>query len=289
MYKIAHISDLHISFRDENEHGKKFVSLLKNIEQQKCDHVIISGDLVENPELKDLLYVKEILSHFNLLDPEKLTIVPGNHDIFGGAGNGQPVYYFPTFCKNTDYDKNLETFLGIYSESLSGSNSYPNLKLTGNIAIIAVNSIDKWSADKNMEGSNGRIRKKDLKEIRGILKSKEVRDKHKIVVLHHHLYKEDLREDLPVHSLWLKTIRWKMKLRNRKKLLEFFKKHKVNLILHGHTHVSEVYNLNGLTIVNSSACILPLTDLPVCKYNVIQIPESGELNENIKIETITIK
>ncbi|MBK9405643.1 MAG: metallophosphoesterase [Ignavibacteria bacterium] len=289
MYKIAHISDMHISLRDENEHGRKLIKLLKSIERQKCDHIIITGDLVENAVKLDMLYVKEILSHFNLLYPEKLSIVPGNHDIFGGAYNGEPGYYFPTHCKNTDYDNNLKTFSEIFCDSFPGKNTFPYLKLIDNIAVIAVNSIDRWSEDENMEGSNGRISEEDLHKIREILKSEQVRDKYKIVILHHHLYKEEIREDLPVHSLWLKTISWKMKIRKRKMLLKFFKKHKVNLILHGHTHVSEVYNRNGLSLVNSSASIMPLSEDLTKKYNIVSIPSEEETDKNIMVETISLK
>lgn len=289
MYKIAHISDLHISIKDANEHGRKFVSLLKNIQQQKCDHVIITGDLVENSFIADMQYVREILSHFRLLDSDKLSIVPGNHDIFGGSDNGQPGYYFPYFCKNTDYDKNLGMFTDTFKETFPETDSYPYLKIIDNFAIIAVNSVDKWSAEKNPEGSNGKVSKNDLKKITGILNSDQVRDKYKLVIIHHHFYKEEIRDDLPVHSLWLKTISRKMKLRNRKKLLKYFKKHKVNLILHGHTHVSEIYNRNGISIVNSSAGIMPLSEDQTKKYNVIYIPGQDDTDKNLKVETITLK
>ncbi len=140
-----------------------------------------------------------------------------------------------------------------------------------------------------MEGSNGRISEEDLHKIRVILKSEQVRDKYKIVILHHHLYSEKIREDLPVHSLWLKTISWKMKIRKRKKLLEFFKKYKVNLILHGHTHISEVYSRNGISLVNSSASIMPLSEDQTKKYNIISIPSEEETDKNITVETISLK
>ena len=289
MYRIAHISDLHISFRDENENGKKLIDLLKDIEEKKCDHIAITGDLVENPEQKDLIYVKEILSHFNILASTKLSIVPGNHDIFGGATGVPGIIFFPLDCMNTDYDKNVKMFSGIFGETFDGEESYPYLKVIENIALIGLNSVDVWSEEKNPEGSNGRISEEDYSALNKIFSSGKLQNKIKVVLLHHHLYKEEVREDLPAHSRWLKTIAWKMKLRNKKKLLEFLKKNNVNLILHGHTHVSEVYNTGGLSVVNSSAAAVPLTDDMIRKYNIINIPGEEDTGKNINIETIVLK
>lgn len=289
MYRIAHISDLHISYSDENENGKKFVELLKDIKNRNCGHLIITGDLVENPDKKDLHYVKEILSHFNFTESSQLSIVPGNHDIFGGAKIGiEEGLFFSSVCKNVDYNENVDKFIETYKESFGQEQTFPYLKVIDNIALIGVNSVDIWSYDKNPEGSNGRINRKDLKKLKKIFASDEVKGKYILVLMHHHLYKEELRDDLPKYSLWLKVISYKMKLYNRKKILGVFKKYNVNLVLHGHTHISEVYNLNEVSIVNSSSSAIPLTDDQIRKYHIISIPEEKETEKNIEIETIIL-
>ncbi|HMS64325.1 MAG TPA: metallophosphoesterase [Ignavibacteria bacterium] len=290
MYKIAHISDLHISYSDENGNGKKLVELLKDISGRNCDHLVITGDLVENPETKDLVFVKEILSHFDFTDELRLSIVPGNHDIFGGAKKGlDEGLFFSSVCKNIDFKENTENFIDIFKESFPEQETFPYLKLINNIAIIGINSVGEWSADDNPEGSNGIIKSEDMLKMKKILSSEELKGKYILVLLHHHLYKEKLREDLPKHSLWLKTISYKMKLHDRKKILELFKKYKVNLVLHGHTHISEVYNVNGISVVNSSASAAPLTDDQVRKYNIINLPGESDTEKVIEIETIVLK
>lgn len=289
MYKIAHISDTHISYNDDDMHGIRLVELLKDIVERKCDHVFFTGDLAENPKASDFQYVREILYYYGLLDASRMTVVPGNHDIFGGAEKGIESIFFSLTCKKTDYEENLDTFIDTFKETFPNNNSYPFLKIINNIAIVGINSNDRWSEDKNPEGSNGKIQKEDFRKLRKILSSNEVKGKVIIILIHHHLNKPELKEDLPGHSLWLKVIEWKMRLYGRKKLLRFFKKYNVNLILHGHTHVNEIYNLKGVSIVNSSACLMPLTDDQVRKYNIIYVPDENDADKTIKVETIILQ
>jgi len=288
MYKIAHISDTHISYNDDDGHGRRLIKLLKDIEERKCDHVFFTGDLVENPKSEDFHYIREILAHYGLLDSNRMTVVPGNHDIFGGAQKGIQGIFFTSTCKNIDYEKTLDRFIYTFKETFTSNNSYPFLKTIGNIAIIGINSIDKWSQNKNPEGSNGRIYKVDFEKIKKILTSGEVKDKFKLVLIHHHFNLPKINEELPGHSLWLKVVNWKMRLYSRKKILKLFKKYNVNLILHGHTHVNEIYNINGVSTVNSSACLFPLTDDQIRKYNVISVPNESDGDKTLKIETIVL-
>jgi len=286
MYKIAHISDTHISFKDTNGHGKALVELLKDIRQRECSHIVITGDLVENPELREFQYVKEILSHFEILTPEKLSVIPGNHDIFGGAPSSVMFFTFPLTCKETDMESNLEKFTETFKDTLPENRSFPYLKVIENIAIIGINSMDKWSIDKNPEGSNGTVSDEDYKKLKKILSSKDIKDKYKIVLIHHHLNRIKLSDEYPAHTLWLKAVNYKMKLHNKNRLIDLFKKEKVNIVLHGHTHVNHIYNLKGVTYVNSSAACVPLTDDQTKMYNIISIPGESETDRIMTVETI---
>ncbi len=288
MYKIAHISDTHISFNDTNGHGKNLVELLKDIQSRACDHIVITGDLVENPELREFQYVKEILSHFDLLHPGKLSVIPGNHDIFGGAPNSIMFFTFALICKETDTSENVREFIETFKDTFPEQSSFPYLKVINNTALIGINSIDKWSEKKNPEGSNGMVCDKDMKKIRKILSQKELKDKYKIVLIHHHFNKAKLNEEYPAQSLWLKTVDYKMKLHNKNKLADLFKKQKVNLVLHGHTHINEVYNIKGVTYINSSAACVPLTDDQNRMYNIISIPGENETDRILTVETIRL-
>lgn len=288
MYKIAHISDLHICFNDNNKYGEKLVELLKDIKSKNCDHLVITGDLVDNPQIQDYQYLREILSHFELLDNTRLSVIPGNHDIFGGAPTGKNFFTFPSICKDTMYKENEEYFIDAFRESFPEKSSFPYLKILGNTAVIGINSVDKWSKDKNVEGSNGKVSKRAFNDLKDILTSVETKGKYKIILIHHYFNDLENDEGYPLHNLWIRSIDWKMKMYGKKKLTDLFKKHKVNLVLHGHSHINQIYNIKGVTYLNSSASIAPITDDNVRKYNIISIPEEEVNGESISIETITL-
>lgn len=288
MHKIAHISDSHISYDDENGHGKRLVELLTDIKGRNCSHIIVTGDLVENPDVRDLQLVREIYAKFGLLDFSKMSVIPGNHDIFGGAPNGKMFFKFPLICKEVNYEENADRFIETFKETFPNNNSFPYVKIVENIALIGINSVDKWSEVKNTEGSNGRIPKKDFKKIKKILSSVELKEKYKIVMIHHHFYKPVFIDEYPAHSLWLKIVNWKMRLYNNNKILNLFKENKVNLVFHGHTHINQIYSLKGISFINSSASCVPITDDQIRKYNIISIPGESDTDKSITVETITL-
>lgn len=285
--KIAHISDTHISFADKNMHGQKLIEVLTDITARGVDHVIVTGDIADNPEDGDFLYAKELFAHFGLMSGDRMSIVPGNHDIFGGAPGGADFFRFASICRSIDRDRKVDNFIELFKETFPAGGAFPYLKLIENVAIIGLNSVGKWSVRRNPEGSNGIIYAGQLEKLKEILSSEEVRDKVKIVLIHHHLNKPGMDPDYPEHTLWLKVISYKMKLYGKKKLTDLFKKHKVNLVLHGHTHINSIYNIKGVTYLNSSSCVMPITDDLVRKYNIIDIPGSGE-DGNITIETVIL-
>ncbi len=288
MYKIAHISDLHVSYTDLNENGKKLVEVLTDIRKRNCDHVVVTGDIADNPQSQDLSYVREIFSHFDLLESSRMSVIPGNHDIFGGAVSGIMFFSFPLMCKEVDYEKNLNLFVNTFKETFEENNSFPYLKVMNNVALIGLNSIERWSEENNTEGSNGRVEKEEFAKLKNILSDEKLLGKYKVILIHHHFKKPVLSAEYPAHTLWLKIVNWKMKLYNKRKLLRLFKKNNINLILHGHTHINDIYNLKNVTIVNSSACVMPLTDDQVRKYNIISFPGEDNTDRNINIETILV-
>ena len=288
MYRIAHISDPHLCFADHNGGGKAFIKLMENIREKNCDHVVITGDIADNPLPEDFRFAAELFKEYELTDSGKVTVVPGNHDIFGGAEKGIDGIKFIYNNRQTDYKKNLDMFTESFAGSFDPYRNFPFVKILDNIALIGINSIDKWSLDKNPEGSNGRITDRDYTKLEKIFKSKKLKGLHKIILMHHHFALPDETEENKAHPLWLKVIEWKMKLRGKKKLIRLFEKHKVKLVLHGHTHINEIYTEGKITFVNSSASSIPLTDDQNRFYHIIEIPGIEDDSKNIKIEKVQV-
>jgi len=280
MYKFAHITDLHIKSLDLKGHKKHLYNLLDDIKRRNVDHIFITGDMIDNAEEKDYIQFNKILKEYGLLDTSKISVTIGNHEIFGGTQVADDVFYFPTRCQNTDYKKQVKLFYDSFKPAFEGAdinseeNPFPYCKiLYDKIAVIGVNSNAHWSKIKNPIGSNGAVYDDQYKALEKLLKSDKVKDKFKIVLIHHHFNKMNEVGNNITHSLWLFIERRTMKLYNKKRLFRLFKQNKVELVLHGHTHITDSYSRKGNLFVNSSACVVPFTEGKVRKYHIIKIPK----------------
>jgi Icc protein len=162
-YTIAHLSDPHLSRRYYREHIKSLKILLRSILEAGCDHIVISGDIVSTADPDDYFLAREVFANLGLLDGRRLTLVPGNHDIFGGPHRATDVLSFPRHIRTVDYRKNFnlfhdaffETFLN--AEQLLPGEHYPFIKRVGPFSIIGLNSIPPWSPLENPLGTNGMV------------------------------------------------------------------------------------------------------------------------------------
>jgi UDP-2,3-diacylglucosamine pyrophosphatase LpxH len=81
---LAHLSDLHL--RDETD-AVEFERQLDCIVAEGADHLVISGDLLDrwNPPL--FTRALDALGSRGCLDPARLTIIHGNHDLASSGGH----------------------------------------------------------------------------------------------------------------------------------------------------------------------------------------------------------
>jgi 3',5'-cyclic AMP phosphodiesterase CpdA len=295
MYKIAHISDLHINKEEHNANTHTFIDLLADIIKRNCNHLFITGDITNNANDEEYEKVKNLLSKCEFINSDSLTVTIGNHDIFGGAKKGPDVFLFPTDCKNMNYYEKVKKFHKQFNESFentklsSEDTIFPYLKiLKENIAIIGINSVAEWSSDLNPIASNGNINDDNFKRIKKLLMQKKIKDMLKIVLIHHQFNRPSKSELDNEHVLWLYSERRTMRLHNKKRLFKLFKKASVDMILHGHTHITNSYKLKGSLFVNSSASAIPFTKDKKMRYHIISISKEPEKNKNFSLEVITL-
>ncbi len=258
--RIVHLSDIHLSTIFKKSNLGKTKKLLKYALDKGFDHLVITGDISDNSEKKDYLIFRKILKSFDLLDSKKTSIIIGNHDIFGGVQTALDVVNFPAKCLKTNYEKKVTEFVCYFKELFENcyspleDNLFPYSKIIGDTQLIGLNTIDHYSRITNPFASNGKVYKDQIEGIMHIF-SKSVNDvKHKIVMSHHHFYK-NTEEATSSSSVWNKIENYTLKLRGKKKLLKFFKENGVNLILHGHSHEVRQYERKGLKLVNAGGSI----------------------------------
>ena len=72
------------------------------LKRYKFDHLVITGDLTHNADYEDLEILRNLFQEYGLLNSERLSLVIGNHDIFGGPQAAEEVFQFPEKCKQID-------------------------------------------------------------------------------------------------------------------------------------------------------------------------------------------
>jgi len=287
-YQIAHISDPHISRQFYREHIKSFKMLLRTIVEEGADHIVISGDIVSTAEKEDFVLAREILSNLDLLHSNRLTVVPGNHDIFGGPHRALDVLSFPRYIRSVDYIKRKELFLNAFAETFDGvrwlrrDSPFPFIKEVGNSNIIGLNSVPSWSLRRNPLGTNGGLDDQQLAALEGLDVSM-LGEKMNIVVIHHHF--NDLHQSEYDAGNFLTSIESNtMRMKKRRRLIRLFQSLNVRYVLHGHIHRNELYDRSGIFFANGagSVCDDPVKFL---KYNILKF-EDGYCN--IKIRQLSL-
>lgn len=261
-FSIAHISDLHLSPEHRRKNIRATKRLLEHIGTLGVDHIVITGDIAANAEKADLRLARAVLKSLGWLDSKSLSVVIGNHDIYGGVHHAEDILTFPKHCKHTDYKKKVSEFYEHFHEAfdncLHGSQSsvFPYAKVIGDVVIVGMNSVAGYSRLGNPVGSNGEVSEAELKKTAKILSSDLLTQKRKIVLIHHHFSKRSSEESGAMHSVWNAIEGQTMKLRGKSKLLKLFGESHVDLVLHGHVHENREYRRKNIQFLNGGGSVL---------------------------------
>jgi 3',5'-cyclic AMP phosphodiesterase CpdA len=285
MFQIAHISDPHLSRQYYRENIKSFKMLLRAILNEGADHIIISGDIVSTADEDDYYLAREILSSNQLLDSSRLTIVPGNHDIFGGPHRAADILSFPQNIRSVDYTRHHELFQNAFAETFQGvtrlneTNLFPFIKTAGPFNLIGLNSIPPWSFRHNPLGTNGVLDDQQFDSLEKLTSHNILEDRTTIVVVHHH-FNDLVQSDYEGGRLWTKIESNTMRMKKRKKIIRIFQSLNVRYVLHGHLHRNEIYDRSGILFANGAGAVC---DDPVkfLKYNILQYAD-GYCNIRIR-------
>lgn len=278
---IAHISDLHLSPDYFPERTAIFRSILEQCIKSSIGHIVISGDVTNQAKKNEFEHFRNVLKEYDLLDGKKTTIVPGNHDIYGGPYHAEDVLDFPSKCKITDYQENLSVFYQHTKELFSNTeipskkSLFPFIKVVNNIVLLGLNSVAPWNVVKNPLGSNGAIDDKQFELMESVLSDQSLKGKRILVVVHHHFHKQVFDTSRSkLERLWSAIEASTMKLRKKKRLLKLFARHGVEGILHGHVHRQDEYFRKHVRCFNAGGSIIPSRHAPQL-FNVLTVRESG--------------
>jgi 3',5'-cyclic AMP phosphodiesterase CpdA len=270
--RIAHLSDLHFTTFFANNNLLQIEQALRYAIEMEADHIAITGDLTDNADPRDFNILRRLFEKLNLLDYNKLSLVIGNHDIFGGVQTAEDIFNFPEKCSRVDYKQKVNDFYQFFPELfnesgyIAGENAFPFVKKIGNFLLIGLNSIAEYSRVSNPFASNGMIDLTQLNDLSEILDRYKDGQYRKIILVHHHFNKMNVVENSQA-SFWLNVEKQTMKLRKKKRLFKIFNHYDVELVLHGHYHTSNKYMRKGIVFSNAGASL--------------KGPDKGAININI--------
>ncbi|MCC6749754.1 MAG: metallophosphoesterase [Deltaproteobacteria bacterium] len=233
---VAHCSDLHLrSFRGVSplaflgkralgganlllrrarEHSMEVAHLLvKDLNDVGPDHVVVSGDLTNLSFASEFETARELLRELSLPASE-VTVVPGNHDCYT---------YLASL--RDDFSRILAPFV---KGDLVGSEGFPFVRMRGDVALVAL-STARPSAPFLAVGSLGEAQ---LKQAETLLLHPEVRDKFRLVALHH-----PPRVAAKHHF---------KRLTDSEEFLGLLRRTGAELVVHGHLHRACHDELEGL-------------------------------------------
>ena len=287
--KIAHISDLHFTsfFKENNFEIIRY--LLKYALKQEADHIVITGDLTDNADKDDFLSLRKLFNELGLLQHDRLSVVIGNHDIYGGVQTAEDIFTFPERCKNVDYNKKVNEFYLHFKETfedaevLDEDTVFPYAKIIDGVLFLGLNTNDEYSSAKNIFASNGAVRLDQFNKTTKILNSLSDKVHTKIIMLHHHFNKIETVQNGTFANFWQNIEKQTMKLRKKKRLFNLFKEYNIDLVLHGHYHVTGGYERKGIKFLNAGGSTMNDKEGRL-SLNFIDIKKSS-----IKIKTEIIK
>lgn len=254
---VAHLSDLHITGRNDRYQLEKLDSIFGEFVRRGYDHLVMTGDLIDTASPEHWLLIRDALEKHGLFDWNRTTVIPGNHDLidleeemrFYNALNPDDA------ARRRRVKERLRKFSTIFRPLISGNgdaaSGLPFVKVMRfgdlSLSMVAVDTTQPWSATDNPLGARGGVSKDTL---RALVEGQVMQALKGTIVLGlcHHAYRV-----YGTNALIDQAFDWTMEFRNREDYLSVMKKLGAILVLHGHFHRFQVYNADGMDFINGGS------------------------------------
>ena len=273
--KIAHLSDLHCNSKEE---WRNMFPYIMNCLKKIAPHIIlVTGDLVHHPKKRHFLTLSK---HFDSIRKKPqlpnnlhILVVPGNHDYFMFGNN-----FFNFYNRKKLYKKFEGDFFHPYGDYYDVLTS---ILVNFNIALFP---LDSNSSNLSFGFAQGRINspllvfQKFSEYFQKISTAENINYDFvlKIAITHHH--------PLPIAtSSKEESIERFLVLRNSYQFLESCRVTGIDIILHGHKHMSNLTNYTFFRNENKSITISSCSssgnyDADRREIKSIEISNSGTIN-----------
>ncbi|MFM9943543.1 MAG: metallophosphoesterase family protein [Hyphomicrobiaceae bacterium] len=192
-------------------------ALVADLQAQRPDHIAVTGDLVNIGLPKE--YEAALAWLRQLGDPDGVTVVPGNHDIYVRTGRDPGVARWQAYMSARAHDAASDSQAG---EMATDAGQFPFVRRLGRVALIGLNS----AVPTPPFVAAGNLGPEQLAQLGRRLEHLGQQGLTRVVLIHH--------PPLPGQASRLKA------LRDASALADVLQRHGAELVLHGHNHLSEL-------------------------------------------------
>jgi 3',5'-cyclic AMP phosphodiesterase CpdA len=218
-------------------------ALVSDLHEQTPDHIAVTGDFVNLALEAEFEPARVWLESVG--SPERVTIVPGNHDAYVRATQHRAAEAWGSY---------------LAGDESSDAGKFPFLRRRGPLALIGVSS----AVPTPPLMATGWLGRKQIEALDRMLNRLATEQLFRILLIHH-----PLRSDARAK-----------RLTDSDELLALLKQYGVELVLHGHDHVHSTIRIDGpngsIPVIGvPSASALAHGRTPAAAYNLFSIDRDG--------------
>ena len=223
LFRLAHVSDLHatrvqfsglgelnakralgwLSWQTRRRHRYRpeiAARVIEDLVASAPDHVAVTGDLTHMG--LDAEVAEAPTWHARLGPPERVTLVPGNHDAYGARSDHWV----------------MDAWRPYVNSDVSAAATFPSLRVRGPIALVGLSS----AVPAAVHLATGRVGPAQLAPLGDLLSDLGARKLCRVVLVHHPPTRAD--------------VSWRRRLEDGPALCAILARAGSELVLHGHTH-----------------------------------------------------
>lgn len=267
MFRISHISDIHLSplpriryrelaskritgyinwmrNRKNAMHGNVLDTLIGDLLAHAPDHLAVTGDLVNLALNLEIEIARDWLQ--TLGSPEDISVVPGNHDAYVPGALDRACRQWEPWMRGDGID------------NAGKRPQFPYMRVRGPVAIIGVSSARATAPFM----ASGDFRPAQAKRLATMLDEAGAQGLFRVVMIHH----PPIQNATPAYK----------RLYGIRRFQKIIARHGAELVLHGHTHLTTHYEINGPNGAVPVICVPSASQnfgghKPAARYNMFDI------------------
>ena len=257
MFRLAHLSDLHIAplppVRPRDLMGKRLLgylswwqrrrrvhlreilnAMVRDLRAIEPDHVVITGDLVNIAQPEEFRQAAAWLQELG--GPEWITVVPGNHDVYVPISRKESWDHWADYMRS---DPSSDTAAQWANGPDGDAAGFPFLRERGPLALIGLST----AIATPFGWATGRLGEAQLRSLDALLEALVNGERYRVILLHHSPLEEISKR--------------RKRLVDAHGLREVIARRGADLVLHGHEHISiagRIAGRDGALPVFGAAC-----------------------------------